>query len=113
MNKFQKYKKDVITGLNVAIILSIIVLVVNLLYAVTSSGFNLRTAFAFIIVAGISLGLLFWAKDQAQKEKMLGGILTLIAGIIYLAGNIVDLILGIVLIVMAIAYLIAFNQNRK
>lgn len=113
MDKFQKYKKDIISGLNIAIILSIIVLVGNLLYAITYSGFNLTKAFAFIIVGGVSLGFLFWAKNQAQKENILGGILTLIAGVICLAGNFADLILGVVLIVMAVAYLIAFGKYKK
>ena len=113
MDKFQKNKKNIISGLNIAIILSIIVLVANLLYSLAYSSFNLKTALAFIIVGGISLGLLFLAKSQAQKEKMLGGILTLIAGIVYLAGNIANIVLGIVLIVMSIAYLVSFSKYKK
>lgn len=114
MNKFQKYKNDIVSGLNVAIILAAISLIGNFFVDVRFSNLNLKTLLAYVIVISVSLGLLFWARECAKKEKLLGGILTLIVGIImFFAGNLIDEILGAVFIVMAIAYFIAFSKYKK
>ncbi len=114
MDKFQKYKKDIVSGLNIAIILAAISLIGNFFVDARFSNLNLKTLLAYIIVAGVALGLLFWARESAKKEKLLGGILTLIVGIImFFAGGLIDEILGAVFIVMAIAYFIAYSKYKK
>lgn len=114
MDKFQKSKKDIVSGLNVAIILAAISIIVNFFVDARFSNLNLRTLLVYILVDGVALGLLFWARESAKKEKILGGILTLIVGIImFFVGGIIDEILGAVFIVMAIAYLIAFSKHKK
>lgn len=114
MDKFQKSKKDIVSVLNIAIILAAITLIGNFFVDAKFSDLNLKVLFAYIIVAGIALGLLFWARESVKKEKILGSILTLIAGILmFFAGGLLDLILGTVFIVVAIAYFIAFSKYKK
>lgn len=114
MDKFQKYKKDIVSGSNVAIILIVINLIGNLFIDARFSNLNSKTSLAYIIVAAVVLGLLFWARESAKKEKLLGGILILIVGIImFFSNGLIDEILGTVFIVMAIAYFIAFSKYKK
>ncbi len=69
MDKFQKNKKNIISGLNIAIILSIIVLVANLLYSLAYSSFNVKTALAFIIVGWNFIRIIILSKKSSTKRK--------------------------------------------
>lgn len=114
MDKFQKYKKDIVGALNVAIILTAIDLIGGFFVDARFSNLDLKRILAYIIVALITLGLLFWAKEAAKKEKVFGGILTLIVGIILIVfGGLVETILGAVFIVVSIVYFIAFYKYKK
>ena len=78
---------------------------------------NLRTGIICFVVGSIifavAIGLLFWAKAEAKKGKTLGGILTIIVGVIMIfTGSLVNLILGIAFIVMAIAYFAALKSKK-
>lgn len=114
MDKFQKYKKDIVNGLNVAIILLSISLIGDFLIDVRFSNLKLDRILAYLLVVVVALGLLFLAREFAKKEKIFGGILTLIVGIIMIFfGGLIYEILGVVFIVMAVAYLIAFSKYKQ
>ena len=99
---FQKYKKDIIVLLNIAIVFLGISLIANFIVDVGSLNLDLKRLASYAIVAVISLGLLLSSRKFAKEEKISGGFLTLILGILLtFGGELIGEILGIVFIVMS------------
>jgi len=110
---FQKYKKDIIVFLNIAIVFLGISLIANFIVDVGSLNLDLKRLASYAIVAVISLGLLLSSRKFAKEEKISGGFLTLISGILLtFGGELIGEILGIVFIVMSAAYLISFSKYK-
>lgn len=113
MEKFEKYKKDIISVLNVAIFFTVFNLVGEFVVDFMISKLTFKLMLAYIIVSGISLGLLFGAKACAKRDNIFGGILTLIAGIIMcIFGGIIDKVIGAAFIGVSIAYFYGFIKYK-
>ena len=114
MEKFEKYKKDIISVLNVAIFFTTLNLVGEFVIDFSLSKLTLKLKLAYIIVSGISFGLLFGAKACAKRNNIFGGILPLIAGIIMcFFGGLIDIILGAAFIGVSIAYFYGFTKYKN
>ncbi len=118
MEEFQKNKRKIITVLNIAIILTAIELVGNLLVDIKFTGLSMKLILTYALTALIVLGILILSKELAKKESIFGSVLTAIVGVILIVkGSLIELIFGtvflIISVIYAVTYFMALKKNKN